>query len=76
MCCIPRTADWRTVAKSAWLALMLTLLLTFPVRAQGNAPDNNTEFDRLSVDEGLSQVTVETILQDPGGSCGSARRMG
>jgi signal transduction histidine kinase/ligand-binding sensor domain-containing protein/DNA-binding response OmpR family regulator len=65
--------NWRSHAgghqrgKSAWLALVLALLLTTPAQAQGSEPSNNAEFDRLSVDDGLSQVTVEAILQDRSG---------
>lgn len=51
-------------AQSVWLALLLTLFFITPSYAQVNAPGDNIEFDRISVDEGLSQVTVVAILQD------------
>jgi signal transduction histidine kinase/ligand-binding sensor domain-containing protein/CheY-like chemotaxis protein len=48
----------------ACLALLLSALLCTPSHAQTNGPIDNKEFDRISVEEGLSQVTVQAILQD------------
>ena len=63
MCCIPELltgAPWRRAP--GWRSCSSCSSPRRPCR--GERPDNNTEFDRLSVDEGLSQVTVKTILQD------------
>ncbi len=57
--------------RNLFFALLLSFQVTVPVYAQeasqDTTPISKMEFDRLSLDEGLSQVTVEAILQDSRG---------
>lgn len=66
-----RVLGYRWV-KALHFVVLLTLLVAVPCAnaqegGQAEFPDNNAQFDHLSVQEGLSQVTVEAILQDSKG---------
>ena len=56
-------------AKSAWLQLLCTLvLLSLCVAATAAESDSHPmRFDQLTLDDGLSQSTVISILQDSKG---------
>jgi ligand-binding sensor domain-containing protein len=49
------------------LALLLALLLMAVAGPSGAAPAASMRFERLSVDDGLAQESVQAIVQDPDG---------